>query len=118
MRTSTMANKSGFGLKLLGVLVLLVGAAYAGIYFLRPVARVVVVRSGGAINAVPGSVVVRVEGGARSLTGDVGGRILWSEPLDPNRKVKQGEPLVKLDTRDIDLNIERAQIDLDAARKK
>jgi len=113
-----MATKSNLGLKLVLVLAVLAAAAFAGVYFLRPVAMVVTVTKGLAINAVAGSVVVQAEGGSRSLTGDVGGRIIWCEPLDPNKEVKKGDPIVKLDTRDIDLDIEHNGIDLDAAKKK
>jgi RND family efflux transporter MFP subunit len=113
-----MAHKSSFVLKLVLVLAVLAAAAAAGTYFLRPVAKVVTVTKGPAINAVSGSVVVQAEGGSRSLTADVGGRIIWCDPLDPNKEAKKGDKIVQLDTRDIDLDIDHYQIDLDAAKKK
>jgi RND family efflux transporter MFP subunit len=113
-----MANKSNLGLKLVLTLAVLAAATVAGLRFLRPTAKVAVVAPGPALNAVPGSVVVQSEGGTRSLTGDVGGRILWSEPLDPGKKFKEGDVLVRLDTSDIELEIENIQIQLDAATKR
>lgn len=113
-----MANKSNFGLKLVVILAVLAAAAIAGVYLMRPVAKVVVVTKGQALNIVSGSVVIQAEGGLRSLTGDVGGRILWCDPLDPGKPIKEGEELVRLDTGDIDLDIDNTQINLDAAKKR
>jgi RND family efflux transporter MFP subunit len=113
-----MTNKSTSWLKLVLLLGVLAAAAVAVSYFLRPVAKVVVVTKGLAINAIAGTVVIQAEGGSRSLTGDVGGRIVWCDPLAPNREVKKGDPILKLDTADIDLDIAHYQIDLDAAKKR
>lgn len=113
-----MANKSNLGLKLVVVLAVLAAAAIAGVYLLRPVAKVAMVTKGPALNIVPGSVVIQADGGLRSLTGDVAGRIIWCDPLDPGQSVKEGEDLVRLDTNDMDLDIEHTQIDLDATKKR
>jgi RND family efflux transporter MFP subunit len=102
-----MANKTPLGLKLAAFLVVLAAAGFAVRYFMRPVAKVAVVVSGPAINAVPGSVVIEAEK-AMDLKSEIGGRMLTSA-LDPGKVVKEGELLVQIDTRDIDLEIARLE---------
>ncbi len=111
-----MANKSNFGLKLAIVIVLLVVAALALRHFLRPVAKVAVVVSGPAINAVPGSVVIEAEK-VMELKSEVGGRILMSA-LDPGREVKEGEQLVQIDTGDLDLAIAQLENEYEAKKSR
>lgn len=109
-------SKSSFGLKLLIVVAAIAAGAFYFRNSFRPVARVAVVGPGLAVNAVNGSLlVVPVRPGV--LTSEVGGRILKSE-LDPGKIVKEGEVLAQIDTGDIDLEIEKIQIDLSALEKK
>jgi RND family efflux transporter MFP subunit len=111
-----MANKSGLGLKLLGVVLVLAVAAWAGRLFLRPVAKVATVVSGPAINAVPGSVVIEAEK-VMELKSEAGGRILTSA-LDPGKVVKEGDLLVQIDSGDLDLEISRLQSEYDAKQRQ
>lgn len=111
-----MANKSSFGFKLVAVVVILVVAGLALRHFLRPVAKVAVVVSGPAINAVPGSVVIEAEK-VMELKSEVGGRILESA-LDPGAKVKEGDQLVKIDTGDLDLAIAQLQNEYEAKKSR
>ncbi|HEX2852228.1 MAG TPA: efflux RND transporter periplasmic adaptor subunit [Opitutaceae bacterium] len=113
---SAPSNNSRLALKLLVVVGVLVAA---GIFFrgaFLPVAKVAVVSSGLAVNSVPGSVLVASERPGL-LTSEIGGRILKSD-IEPGKNVREGEILVQIDTGDIDLEIEKIQIDLDAMKKK
>lgn len=111
-----MANKSNLGLKLGLALVLLLAVIVVVLATLRPAAKVAIVTHGRAVNSVPGSVLVTA---ARlsQLTSEIGGRILKNE-LEPGKIVKEGEVLVQIDTGDLDLVIEKIQIDLESAQKR
>lgn len=110
------SNNSRFALKILVVIAVLVAAGFIFRGAFRPVAQVALVTSGLAVNSVPGSVLVApVRPGL--LTSEIGGRIQKSE-IEPGKNVREGEVLVQLDTGDIDLDIEKIQIDLDALKKK
>lgn len=113
---SAPSNKFGFVLKFLVVVAVLAAAGFYMRGKLRPIARVAVVSPGLAVNSVPGSLLVAPTRPA-VLTSEIGGRIQKSE-LEPGKKVREGEVLVQIDTGDIDLDIEKIQIDLDALKKK
>jgi RND family efflux transporter MFP subunit len=89
------------------ILILLVGAVFAGFYYSRPVAMVAPVTRGRAINAVPGSVTVFAEY-QMEMKSEIGGRIIRSI-LDPGLHVKEGDFLVQIDPGDLDLEIERIE---------
>lgn len=112
---SAPSNNSRLGLKLLIILALLIAGGVFLRSALRPVARVVAVAPGQAVNSVPGSVLVAATR-ISQLTSEIGGRIQKTE-LDPGKVVREGEVLVQIDTGDIDLEIEKIQIDLDALKK-
>lgn len=92
------------------------GAWYIYAVVLRPEAVVTPVRSGRAINAVPGSVEVKAEY-LMEIKSEVGGRIAASV-LTPGLPVAKDEILVQLDTGDVDLEIERIKNELVAARTR
>jgi RND family efflux transporter MFP subunit len=94
----------------------LIALAVALIYFTRPVAKVVRVVRGKAIDAVPGSVIVDAEY-EMELKSEIAGHIVKSA-LDEGKHVKLGEFLVQLDTGDIDIEIEKLQIDEDTLKKR
>lgn len=98
------------------VVALLAAAAYVYFIALRPVAVVVPVVRGRAVNSVPGSVEVKAES-VLPVKSEAGGRIVTSS-LNPGRVVKKGEVLLQLDTGDVDIEIERIANDLEAARRR
>lgn len=111
-----MASSRGLILKSALVVAVLAAGAYFGVYFVRPEARVAKVFSGVALNAVPGSVVVRAEY-AMELKNEIGGRVIESK-LDEGKLVKAGDFLLQLDPADLELEIERIENDLKAAKSR
>jgi RND family efflux transporter MFP subunit len=112
-----MANKpSRLGLKLLVAAMLLAAAGLGLAYFLRPVAQVVLVKRGKAVSGKPGSIVVQAER-ETDLKSEFGGRILRSE-LHPGRRIKAGEFLVQLDTRELELDIQKTENDVEVQDKR
>ena len=115
---STKPGSSRFGLKT--GLALLVAAIIAVLAFVqaRPVARVATVTKGKAVNAVPGSVVVRAEYD-QPLVCEVAGRVLAEGfNLDPGRKVTKGDILARIDPTDLSLEIESIEISFRAAKAR
>jgi RND family efflux transporter MFP subunit len=112
-----MPNKPFFsrGRLMVAVAVLLALAA-ALIYFTRPVAKVVRVVRGKAVNAVPGSVIVDADY-EMELKSELGGHIIKSA-LDEGKHVKEGEFLAQLDTGGIEIEIEKLQIDEDTLKQR
>src|SRR5581483_6302683 len=107
---------SAFRIRLtVGVCLILAGIG-ALLYFSRPVAKVVAVVRGPAIDAVPGSVAVEAEY-QMELKSELGGRIVESA-LDEGKHVTKGEPLVKLDTGDLEIAIEKLKIDEETLEKR
>jgi RND family efflux transporter MFP subunit len=96
-------------LKLLLTLAVLGAGAYAVTQYLRPVAKVVPVVSGEAEDAKPGSVTVKEEY-TMQMKSQIGGRVLAADyRLEPGLHVKEGDVLVKLDTGDIQVEMEQIQ---------
>lgn len=93
--------------KLALVLALLAALVVGGLHFTRPVASVVAVARGRAINAVPGSVTVFAEY-QMELKSEIGGRIIRSV-LTEGLEVKEGDFLAQIDPGDLDLEIERIE---------
>jgi RND family efflux transporter MFP subunit len=109
-----MANKSSTFFKLVIAAAVLVAGYFGGIYLLRPVAKVTAATTGQAINAVPGSVVVIAEH-VVPIKSEVGG-VIKSSNLDPGKPVKEGDTLVQIDTRQIDLEIAQSKTNYAAAK--
>lgn len=104
--------------QLVVVAVVLVVVVLGIIYVARPVALVAPVVRGRAIMAVPGSVSVQAER-TLPLSIDVGGRIMSQDfNLDPGQRVRDGEVLARLDTRTIDLEIQRIKGEMEAAQRR
>ena len=103
-------------LTLVVVLGLLGGGAYWGWQWLRPSAPVALVQAGMATKAVPGSVTVKAEY-EMDLKSEIAGRVLNSR-LDPGLAVKAGEVVMQIDPRDLELEIEKANSDLEAAKRR
>lgn len=85
-------------------------------YLLRPVALVSSATRGVSLRTVPGTVEVKAEF-ANELKSEVAGRVADSV-LDVGKRVNRGDTLVRLDTGDVDLEIERTKNEIVAARRK
>ncbi len=114
---STKSGSSGLGLKIgLGLLVVAAVALFA-VFQSRTIARVAAVTTGKAVNAVPGSVIVRAEY-EQPLVCEVAGRVLAQDfNLDPGTKVKKGDILARIDPTDLQLDIESTEIAYRAAKQ-
>lgn len=111
------ASSSGrWAVRLLVAVAVLALAGWLVSYLLRPVALVATASRGTAVRAVPGTVEVKAEF-ANELKSEVGGRVADSL-LDIGKRVFRGDILVQLDTGDVDLEIERIQNEIIAARRK
>lgn len=111
-----MAAKSSFTAKAV-IFLAIVGLVIFGFSrWLRPVARVVPVERGKAVDAVPGSVVVEAEF-TMEIKSEIGGRIIRST-LEPGKRFEEGALLVQIDTGDIDLEIEKIESDYQAAKRR
>jgi RND family efflux transporter MFP subunit len=108
------ANPSRFGLKLSVVIVVLAAAGAAVWFSLRPVAKVVAVKSDLAQDIVPGAVVVTPEK-TSEIRSEAEGRLIESE-LAPGKVVKEGEKLAQLDAADLDIQIKHTQSEIAAAK--
>lgn len=95
---------------------LVAAAAWAFMYFSRPVAIVTAASPGRAVDAVPGSVTVLAEYRMLIKT-EASGRVARSE-LDPGRSVRKDDFLVALDPADLELEIQRLENDLEAHRRR
>jgi len=109
-------NPTRLWLQLLAIVVVLGAAGFGVVYYLRPVAQVVLVKRQPAPNAKPGSVVVLAER-ETDLKSQYGGRILRTI-LRPGSTFKAGESLVWLDTRELELNIAKTESDIEAQQKR
>jgi macrolide-specific efflux system membrane fusion protein len=109
------ANSGRVLLKAL-IIVALLGAAAAGVVsYLRPVAKVDVVRRGDIADIVSGTVVVEAER-ISSILSEVEGKVKESH-LVAGQAVKEGDVLVELDPTDINLEIAQARSEYEAAEK-
>ena len=106
-----------FAIRFILVLAVLAAAGLAGWQWLRPVAVVEPVVSGMAIDAKPGSVTV-TEAYALELKTDLPGRLVKKDfNLDPGEKVKAGQVLAQLDSTDLQLAMDKDQIDYEATKE-
>jgi RND family efflux transporter MFP subunit len=84
--------------------------------FLKPVAQVVAVVPGIAVNSVAGSVTVEAEY-QMDLKTEIAGRLVKSE-LDPGKSVTANEVLAQIDPGDLRLDIEKTETDYEAAKQR
>jgi RND family efflux transporter MFP subunit len=109
-------GNSRLGLKLGISALILIAAGVIAWRLTRPVAQVVLVVRGKAVEAKPGSVTVEPEFFVQ-LTSEIGGRVIKSD-LDEGKRVEKGDFLVQLDPSDINLKIEQQKNDIDTLTKK
>ncbi len=102
--------------KILAGLAVIAALALFAKHVLQATAKVVRVSGDRAVNIVPGSLIVQAEF-AMELKSERGGRVVKSE-LDPGKSVKKGDLLLQIDPTDLELEIERAEADLEAAKKR
>ncbi|MCH6255516.1 efflux RND transporter periplasmic adaptor subunit [Puniceicoccaceae bacterium K14] len=102
-------------LKIFVPIVLLAVFVFFAIETVKPEAVVVKVERTDAVKSVSGTVRV-LTGKTMQLRSAESGRVIETK-VDVGRAVQEGEMLAQLDTEDVDLEIEKAQIDLDAAKK-
>jgi RND family efflux transporter MFP subunit len=115
---SDKAGKSGLWLRLLIVLAALAGIAYGIESYLRLTAKVETVINGEAVDAKPGSVVVREEY-TMQMKSAIAGRVLSKDyNLEVAKPVKEGDILVQLDTSDIEIEIEQVQNEYEASKQR
>ncbi|PAW61979.1 MAG: hypothetical protein B9S34_15880 [Opitutia bacterium Tous-C1TDCM] len=113
-------TQGGLLLKLVFVLGLLAAAGIALYLGLQVTVQVAAVRRDDPVDAVTGSVMIHADGGIKELKSKAAGEVVWSEAIDPGHKFKSGDPLVKLETKDLQRQIDEAQrkFDSDKARAK
>lgn len=109
------ANPSRTGLKLFVVLLVLAGGAAAAFFASRPIARVETIRKGNVADVVGATVVVE-PGVVSPIMSEVEGRLIESK-LAVGTEFKAGDVIARIDPADVDLEIEHAQNEYDAADK-
>lgn len=109
------ANPSRTGLKLFVVLLVLAGGAAAAFFASRPIARVETIRKGNVADVVGATVVVE-PGVVSPIMSEVEGRLIESK-LAVGTEFKAGDVIARIDPADVDLEIEHAQSEYDAADK-
>jgi RND family efflux transporter MFP subunit len=105
-----------WGVRFAVIAAVVLSIIYAVGYMMRPVVQVVVASRTKAVRSVPGTVEVKAEFDV-ILKSEVGGRVQTSE-LDIGRRVYKNDVLVTIDSGGVDLEIERIQNDLSAAKKR
>ena len=115
---SDKAGKSGLWLILLIVLAVLAALVYGIEAYLRQTAKIEKVIDGEAVDAKPGSVVVKEEY-TMQMKSAIAGRVLSKDyNLETAKPVKEGDTLVQLDTSDVEIEIEQVQNEYDAAKQR
>ncbi|MBL9212189.1 MAG: efflux RND transporter periplasmic adaptor subunit [Opitutaceae bacterium] len=95
-----MLVKNNHGRLLLKLVLVLVILAAAGVYLLQGLqvtARVKVAKRDTAVDAVTGTVSVDADGGTKKLDSQAAGIVAWCEMIDPGKKFKEGDVLLRLD---------------------
>lgn len=110
------AKKSSFLPKFIVFLIVVAVGVFGIFQWMRPEALVAEVMRGRAVDAVPGSVVVEA-GFIMDIKSEIGGRLIFTA-LEPGKRFKEGEVLVKIDTGDIELELEKLESDFAAARRR
>ncbi len=104
------AAKSSLLLKVVAVVVILAVGVAVAIYSMRPTAYVVPVQRGTAADVVTGSVTVYADHDEQDIKSEYGGRVARIFP-DLDKPLKAGDPIVELDTTDLEREIKQAEAD-------
>src|SRR4030095_11669014 len=84
------------------ILVLLVAACFYLTPRLRSTARVKAVNRDTAVDAVTGTVTITADGGYKEGKSEAAGKVINARAINKDSPFKKGDPLVKLDTTDLD----------------
>src|SRR5688500_15827725 len=87
------------------VLVVLAVAAVLVSRELRETARVKAVGRDTAVDAVTGTVTVTADGGYKEVRSEVPGKVVEAQAINKDSRFKKRDPLVQLDTADLDRQI-------------
>ena len=111
-------KNSFLGLKIGLVLVLALGAYGLFVFKSRNVALVAAATKGRAVNSVPGTVVIRAEY-EQPLVSEVAGRVIEKDfNLELGKQVKKGDILCRIETTDMEIDIEHIESEQDAAKRR
>jgi len=109
------------GRVLVKVAVALLVVVVAGVFVwrrLESVARVKIVGRGLASDAVTGSVSVAADGGYKEVKSEAGGKVIDAQAINKGEHFKKGDPLVQLDTTDIQRLIDESKRNFEATQKR
>lgn len=110
------ANSGNIFFKLVVVLVLLAGAGFAVVFTLGEPVAVEEVKLGKAVHAVSGSVTVFADKDLQELKTEIPGRVVWCSPsLNSGDRFKKGDPLLRLDSTELERRIADAKRNYEAA---
>lgn len=98
-------NKGGALINLGLFLLVLAAIAVVISYRLEGTARVKLVKRDTAVDAVTGTVNVDADGGTKELKSEAAGKILWCEALGLGNHFKENDPLLKLDSSELERSI-------------
>ena len=108
-------RKNNAGLKLAVVLAAVVALAWLVVTSFRATAVVATVRRDTAVDVVTGSVIVHADGDLKEVMSEADGKVAWCAALNTGRPFKQGDELVRLDSEDLQREINQAEADHNAA---
>lgn len=111
---SAQPVKSGRWLKIAAVVIVLAAAGVVAFIYFRPTATVAVVRRDKAVDVVTGSVVVHADKDQQDIKSEMAGRVVWIDPRQLGVPFKKGEPIVKLDTSELERAKKEAADDYNA----
>ncbi len=100
------------------VLAVLVAAGFVAYRNLRETARVKAVNRDTAVDAVTGTVLVTADGGFKELKSEAAGKVKSAQAINKKSKFKAGDPLVQLDTTDLDRQIAELERNYRATKER
>ncbi len=104
-------------LKLVLAAAVVAAAVFVGFRSFSEIAVVAPVTRGAAVSAVPGSIEVSADqGGVRPLKCELGGRVETCEALTPDARFKKGDVLLKLDSADLQREIDETTRNFNSAQ--
>jgi RND family efflux transporter MFP subunit len=114
----TSAPKSRLWLNLLIVVAVLIAALAIAFYRFRATAIVATVTRGPAVDVVTGSVVVHADKDLQDIKSEMPGRVVWIDSRQLGVPFKAGEPMLKLDSSDLERQMKQAESDFHALTER
>jgi RND family efflux transporter MFP subunit len=103
----------------LGIVLVVIAVAAVFVFReLRETARVKAVSRQTAVDAVTGAVTVTADGGYKEVKSEAPGKVLDAQAINKNARFKKSDPLVQLDTADLDRQIAEIQRVFEAAQAR